>query len=457
MCEALSTRCAPPGNYGVVQQEAALTRHVIVGTGVAGISAAGVLRKLDTSAEIFIVCEDPHGFYSRPGLAYYLTEEIPEKQLYIFSRKDWKNLNIRFINGTVTKLDMQNRSLGINNTHGLTYDRLLLATGSTAVPLKVAGAELPGVVKLDTLEDARRIITLARKAKSAVVVGGGIISMEMVEGLRSLGLKVHYFMRGNRYWSNVLDETESRIIEQRFSHEGIFLHYQTEIDEILQRKGKVGAVRTNNGEVISCQIVAEGVGVHPRMELAQEAGINCGRGILVNEFLETSQPGIYAAGDAAQIFQPETGESVVDTLWSPARQAGATAAMNMSGQRTPYKRKAIINVLRMSGIMVSIIGAVGGGTDADLVEVARGSSESWLQLPNTVALTSGGEVNHVRLMIGERTITGALVMGDQKLSSPLREMIGEQVDITPIRPLLLQPKSASLGDILMGYWMDKKN
>ncbi|MEW6094200.1 MAG: FAD-dependent oxidoreductase [Chloroflexota bacterium] len=426
-----------------------MTRHVIVGSGVAGIAAAETLRTLDRSADITIVSEDPYGFYSRPGLAYFLSEELPERQLYVFSKEDWRRLNTRFVQARATRLLPQEYRLELGEAGSLTYDRLLLATGSTAVRLNIPGSDLQGVVKLDTFEDTRRIIALARRARSAVVIGGGIIAVELVEGLRAQGLKVHFFLRGDRYWPNVLDEKESRFVEQRLAEHGILLHYKTEAAEILGKRGKVAAVRTTDGQVIHCEIVAAGIGVKPRLELAQAAGLATERGILVDEYLRTSHPDIFAAGDTAQVFDPLTGASSIDTLWDPARQQGRAAARNMVGGEQAFRRGVAVNVLRLAGVMIAIIGSVGTGEEP--LSTARGSSETWRHLPNTIAVASGGGVNQVRLTLGEQTLLGAVVMGEQTLSHPLREIILNQVDITPIRAQMLQP-SASLGQLVMDFW-----
>lgn len=428
-----------------------MTRYVIVGTGVAGISAAGTLRSLDQAAEITLVSEDPYGFYSRPGLAYYLTGELPEKQLYIYNKKDWQTLNLHYVRARVTRLVPGEHRLELDPAGALTYDRLLLATGSTAVRSNVPGADLQGVVKLDDLEDTRRILALARRTRTAVVIGGGVIAVELVEGLLALGLKVHYFLRGDRYWPNVLDEAESRLIEHRLAGHGVILHYRTEAAEILGKRGKVAGIRTAKDETIRCGIVAVGIGVRPRMELAQAAGLATERGILVDEYLQTSAADIFAAGDVTQVRDPLTGASSIDTLWHPARQQGHAAALNMTGQHKPYCRGVAVNVLRLAGVMTSIIGSVGSGKDEDLVSVARGSSETWRQLPNTIAMESGTDINHVRLMISEKTLVGALVLGEQKLSLPLQEMIATRTDITPMRDRLLQP-GAALGEIVIDFW-----
>jgi len=432
-----------------------MTRYVILGTGVAGVAATSTLRTVEPSSEIVLVGEDQHGFYSRPGLAYYLNNEIPEKQLTIFTKDDWKKLKVRYIRGLATRLDPGKHQLEIGESGHLKYDRLLLATGSNAVPLTLPGAGLQGIVKLDDLDDTRRILSLTRHARTAVVVGGGIIAVELVEGLLARGLKVHYFLRGDRYWPNVLDEKESRLLEHRLAEDGVSLHFKTEASEVLGKRGKVSAIRTSKGEIIRCEIVAVGIGVRPRMELAKNAGLTTDRGILTDESLQTSDADIFAAGDVSQVHDPLSGQSFIDTLWYPAREKGRVAALNMSGRRSIYKRKVAINVLRLAGVMTTIIGAVGSGSDDDLVSVARGSSETWQQLPNTIALESSTEINHLRLMIGEHTLVGAMVMGEQKLSLPLQDIISSKADITPIRHLL-QP-GAPLGQIMMDFWTNLKN
>jgi NAD(P)H-nitrite reductase large subunit len=432
-----------------------MTRHVIIGMGVAGVAAAEAIRAADRAAEIIIVSEDPHGFYSRPGLAYYLTGELPEKQLYIFSKKDWKRLNIRFVNDRAVRLGAQQRRVDLARSGALTFDRLLLATGASAVQLDVAGGNLQGVVTLDHFENARQILKLAHRGRTAVVVGGGVLALEMVEGLVSRGVQVHYFLRGDRYWPNVLDEVESRLVEQKLAHEGVHVHPRTEIAEILGRRGKVIGVRTTGGVQIRCHIVAVGVGVKPRIELAKAAGLEVERGITVNEQMQTSIPNIYAAGDVALVYNPHTGQRVLNLLWFPARVQGHIAGMNMLGREAVYRQGLAVNVLRLGGMMTSIVGAVGSGREDGPVNMTRGSSETWLQLPNTLVVANDKEVNHVRLLVGERTLLGAVVMGDQTLSLPLQDLIARQVELGPARDQFLKP-GASLGQLVMDFWYRSK-
>lgn len=430
-------------------------RYVIIGSGVAGIAAIEAIRSVDAAGEVVMISDDPHGFYSRPGLAYYLTGELHDKALFPRTADDYRRMNFRYVRGQVGNIVRAEHVLGLDGQAPLTYDRLLIAVGAEAVPLKVPGAELDGVLKLDHMEDAKRILKHARRGKTAVVVGGGITALELTEGLVSRGMKVHYLLRGDRYWSNVLDEQESLIVEHRLQEEGVKLHYRTEIVEVSGKKNRVDGVRLADGKLLKCDLVAYAIGIRPRTGLAKQAGLEVERGILVNEYLQTNDPDIYAAGDVAQVHDPSTGQSVLDSLWGVARQQGYAAGLNMAGQRSAYVKSMPFNVTRLAGLTTTIIGTVGRGRDDDLVGIARGDSETWRQLPEAIVAQTGFDVNHLRLLVGGKTLLGAVVMGDQKLSLPLQKMISDNVDITPIREKLLAP-GAKIADVIAEFWTDRK-
>lgn len=431
-------------------------RYVIVGSGVAGIAAIEAIRSLDREGEVVMIGDDPHGFYSRPGLAYYLTGELHDKALFPRTANAYRKMNFRYVRGRVNRIFRETRALNLEDGTSLSYDRLLLAVGAQAAPLKVPGAELDGVLKLDHLEDAKAILKHARRGRTAVVVGGGITALELVEGFIARGVKVHYLLRGDRYWGNVLDEQESRIVEHRLEEDGVKLHFHSEVAEVLGRKGRVSGVRLVDGKTLACDLVAYAIGIRPRLELAKQAGLESDRGILVNEFLQTSDPVIYAAGDVAQVYDPATGNSVLDSLWGPARQQGYAAGLNMAGKRTVYRKAVPFNVTRLAGLTTTIIGVVGSGRDDDLVGIARGDSETWRHLPEAIVAQSGFDVNRLRLLVGERTLLGAVVMGDQKLSFPLEKIISEGMDISPIRDKLLAPQS-KVGEVIADFWLAKNS
>jgi NAD(P)H-nitrite reductase large subunit len=432
-----------------------MRKYIIIGAGVAGIAASEAIHNYDPEATILMISEEPVGYYSRPGLAYYLTGEVKENLLFPFSNKDYQNFNIQLVNSGVKKIHPKYHQVELNSGAMLPYNRLLIATGSYAATSRVPGSDLEGVVKLDNLDDARHILKLACKARSAVVVGGGITALELVEGFRARGLKTHYLLRKDRYWSNVLDETESEIIERRLREEGVIIHYHTELGEIIGDNGRVTAIKTTGGRSIRCELVAVAIGVLPRCELARNAGMRLDRGILVDECMQTSQQDIFAAGDVAQVYDPFTGSSVLDTLWGPAREQGYVAGSNMAGVRMRYCRSAAFNVTRLAGLTTTIIGSVGKGSDEDLLGIARGDSETWRQLPDAIAAQNEFEFNRLRLLVGEKTLVGAVVMGDQTLSRPIQDLITFLVDISPYRSQLLE-QSQPLSDLIVDIWMDWK-
>jgi NADPH-dependent 2,4-dienoyl-CoA reductase/sulfur reductase-like enzyme len=416
--------------------------YVVVGSGIAGLSAAEVLRERDSGATISLIYEESHSFYSRPGLAYLLTGLVPEEQLFARTQAELRDLRLNWIHARAAQLLPEAHQVTLSDGQGLTYDRLLIATGSTAVPPDFPGGDLAGVVKFDNLDDARRILKLAGRGRTAVVIGGGITALELVEGLRARGVRTHYFLRGDRYWANVLDEAESHIVQERLKAEGVVIHYRTEIEAALGRKTLAG-VETTTGEKLPCHILGVAIGVRPRLELAQPAGLKLDRGVLVDEFLRTSAPDVFAAGDVAQVRDPRSGRAILDTLWPTALAQGRAAGANMAGAEVPYVKQVALNVTQLAGLMTTIIGAVGSGRDQDLVTISRGNSEAWSLLPQAQVIVEKHDVNRVRLLVGERTLVGAVVMGDQTLSRPLHRLIAEQADITPIRAALgANPASA---------------
>lgn len=430
-------------------------RYLIVGTGAAGIAAAEAIRRADARGDILLVGEEAPGYYSRPGLAYYLTGEVPEQSLFPFTQNDFDRLRLRRLHARVTDLQTQAHEVVLADGRHLPYDRLLLATGSLAVKLPLPGIDLDGVVKLDDLDDARRILKRCRRRRTAVVVGGGITALEIVEGVRVRHMLTHYLLRGERYWSNVLDETESRIVEHRLQEEGVRIHHHTEVSEILGKRGRVAGVLTQDGRHIDCDLVAIAIGVRPRIELAEGAGLATDRGIKVDEYLQTSAPDVFAAGDIAQVFDPFSGKAVLDTLWSVAVAQGRIAGRNMAGQATPYHKSVPFNVTRLAGLTTTIVGTVGQGGDRDLLGIARGDSETWRHLPDALVAQNASDVNRLRVMVGEHSLLGGIVMGDQTLSLPLYHLVASQVDITPVRDQFLQP-AARLGELITSSWANWK-
>ncbi len=413
-------------------------RYVVVGNGAAGASAAWALRARDPEADITIVGDEKVPFYSRPGLAYMLLGVIPDKQVFSRPDKRYQEARINRVTARVAAIEPAPHRLLTEDGRVLRYDRLLLALGAGATLPSIPGIDLEGVVTLDDYEGTKEIIKLASKAKRAVVVGGGITALELAEGLVARGVETHYLMRGERYWANVLDPSESALVEEHLVAGGMRLHKGVELAEVIGRKGKVSGVLTKDGREIACDMVGVAIGVQPRTGLASAIGLRTGRGIFVSESFETDLPDIYAAGDCAEVFDPATGRRSVDALWSIANEQGRVAADNMAGHRTTYLRPAPFNVTKIGGITTTVIGAVGtGAKDDDLVSLSRGDTFVWReQLADFTTVTTHG-TNRLRLVVGHDRIAGAVVMGDQALSRRLQHIVRAPIDISHVREHLL--------------------
>jgi NAD(P)H-nitrite reductase large subunit len=427
-------------------------RHLLIGSGPAALAAAETIRSLDADAEVLVVGAEGHGYYSRPGLAYYLAKEVPEEGLFPFSPEDLARLDLRMLHDRAVHVSPAAHKVTLESGQELPYDRLLIATGSRAIPVEVPGAELDGVTKLDDMDDARDLIRRSRTAKAAVVIGGGITAIEIVEGLRAHRVHVHYFMRKDRYWSDVLSTSESRIVEQGLRAQGVEIHLFTRLARILGRDGRVVAVETEDGQRIACDLVAVALGVLPQTELAKAAGLDCGRGILVDRYLRSSDDDIFAAGDLAEVGDALTGRRTIEVLWNSAVTKGRVAGLNMAREPVhAYEAAAPLNVTRLAGFKITIMGSVGSGKGSDLEGIARGGSETWHQLGDAAVLeTQIGEA-HVRLALGEGTIAGAVVIGDQALSFPLQEIIAAGADISAIMADLQAP-SAPVAELIDHFW-----
>jgi len=427
-------------------------RHVLIGSGPAAISAAAAIRSVDADGSISLITAEDAGYYSRPGLAYFLAKEVPEPRLHPFTAEDFARLRLQWLTGEVARIDTAAQQVALTDGRTVGYDRLLIATGSRAIPIDVPGGELDGVTKLDDLADARDLVARSRKAKTAVVLGGGITALEIVEGLREHKVDVHYFIRKDRYWSNVLSPEESRIVEKGLAARGVHLHYFTQAARIAGKAGRVAAVETTDGTSIPCEMVAVAVGVLPRKRLAVEAGIACGRGLLVDEFLRSSDPRVFAAGDVAEVCEEATDRRTVEVLWNSAIEKGRIAGLNMADEPVHrYSSDNPLNVTRLAGFKITIMGTVGSGVDSDLKGISRGDSETWREAGESAVVESTLEGANVRLVLGDGVISGAVVMGEQALSYPLQRIVGERMDVSAIVPMLREP-SADVAGIIGEYW-----
>lgn len=425
-------------------------RYLIVGAGAAGISAAERIRSLDPYGEIILYSAEPEGYYSRPALAYYLSREIKRASLFPWKPSDFTKNRIDLRKRAIhTVLPAEKKAIDSEGAQ-VRYDKLLLATGAEAARPQIEGSELDGVVYLDSLAETERIIGKTARRKKGIVVGGGITALEIVEGLLSRKMEVHFLLRKKHYWNRVLDQVESDIVLRRLEADGVYIHRDTTLTRIIGKRGKVTGVEIGSGKTLPADLVAFAIGVRPRPDLFHTAGLETRRGIPVNQYMETNLQDIYAAGDAAETYDLASQSWVIDCLWPVARQQGLAAGSNMAGKQIPYQRRSPINVTRLARLTTTIIGQVGSPSDEDEYSIVRGESESWQKMPDAVVCQKGFEVNRLRLMVGQEFLLGAVLMGDQSLSTILEDLVSSRASIQSIRDQLIQP-GADLPNILIRF------
>jgi len=333
---------------------------VIIGNGISGISCARHIRKLSDHKITVISSESKH-FYSRTALMYIFMGHMRFADTKPYEDWFWKKNRIDLVSDHVVQIDPASGSLHLKSGKSIDYDKLVIATGSASNKFGWPGQDLEGVQGLYNLEDLHSMEKHTLGIDNAVIVGGGLIGIEMAEMLLSKNISVTFLVREPSYWNRVLPPGESDMVNRHIREHGIDLRLSTELKEILPgTNGKVAAVITKEGERIECGFVGLTVGVHPNIGFLDGSGIETAKGVLVNEYLETNIPGIYAVGDCAQHRQPLEGRRPVEQVWYTGKMQGITLANNICGNKANYQPGHWFNSAKFLDIEYQTYGIVPG-------------------------------------------------------------------------------------------------
>ena len=315
----------------------ATTTHVIVGASLAGASAAAALRKEGFDGRIVLIGEESDRPYERPELSKTYLRGEAKKDLFVHASDFYAENDIELVTGRrVDRIDPEGREVRFDDQR-IGFDRLLIATGATPRRLDVPGGDLDGIETLRTMADADRIRQGARKAEGVVVIGGGWIGSEVAASLREFGKDVTLILPGQDPLEHVLGSELGGMYRGVHEEHGVTLISGTKVTG-FDGGEHVSGVQTDDGQRVPADLVVVGVGADPRVELARDAGLAVEDGILVDERLETSVPGIFAAGDVANARHPHYRRRLRIEHWDNAKRQGRTAAANMLGQAKPYER-----------------------------------------------------------------------------------------------------------------------
>jgi len=333
---------------------------VIIGNGVTGITTARHVRKR-SGKKITVISNETEHFYSRPALMYIYLGHMGYKETKPYEDWFWEKNKIDLLRGHVTAIDTDNKTLRLEDSRRVAYDQLLIATGSQSNKFGWPGQDLPGVQGLYSMQDLELMErNTAHRVSRAVMVGGGLIGVEMAEMLLSRKIPVTFLVRENYYWDNILPQEEAKLISRHIASHGVDLRLQTGLKEIVAgESGRVAAVVTNQDEKIVCQFVGLTPGVHPNIDAVKNSKVETGKGVLVNEYLETNISEIYAAGDCAEIKATVAGEkNRLEQLWYTGRLQALALAKTLCGEPTKYERGVWFNSAKFFDIEYQTYGFV---------------------------------------------------------------------------------------------------
>jgi len=310
---------------------------VIIGNGISGITAARHIRK-NSDKKITVISGESDFFFSRTALMYVYMGHMKWNHLKPYEDWFWEKNRIELKKAWVEKIDFEQKTLHFSVGEAMKYDKLIIASGSLPNKFGWEGEELEGVQGLVTKQDLELLEKNSVNCKKAVLIGGGLIGVEMAEMLRTRKIDVTILVREKAFWGSVLPYHDAHLISNHIVSHGVDLRHEEELDKILSdEKGRVKGILTKNGEEIACELVGLCAGVHPNIGFLKNTSLEVDKGILVDEYLQTNITDVYAIGDCVQQRKNIGERKQIEAVWYTGRMMGETLAQTLTGNKIPYK------------------------------------------------------------------------------------------------------------------------
>lgn len=353
---------------------------VIVGNGITGITCALELRQR-SECKITVLSEESDRFFSRPALMYVALGHMTQKQIEPYEESFWVENRIQLEKKRAVSIDTGRHTILCSDATVIGYSKLVLATGARYNRFGWPGENLPGVQGFYSLQDLELLEENTRHIRRAVIVGGGLIGVEVAEILHERGIQVDFLVREKYFWNTVLATPEAELVGRHITKQGIRLRYETELAEIsADPGGRVGRVTLKNGETLDCGMVALTAGVSPNTDLARASGLECRRGIIINRRFETSKKDVFAAGDVAEFAEPLTGRKAVEQVWYTGKAQAETLARILCGDDAQYAPGVWFNSAKFFDIEYQVYGDVPNNIPADHGSYYWAAGEKCLRL-----------------------------------------------------------------------------
>ena len=337
---------------------------IIIGNGVAGITAALEFRKHSTAPVVVLSDEHPY-FFSRTALMYVFMGHMKWEHLEPYEPTFWKQQNITLVQDRVLQLEATTKTLHTASGKSYAYGQLLMATGSEPRKAPWPGKEAKGVQGLYHKQDLEQLEALTPNIATAVVIGGGLIGVELAEMLHSRGKRVIFLIREQRFWDQVLSKEEAQCVTEHLIQHGIEVHCDTTVAAFeSSAKGELSAVKTTDDLRFEAQFAGVTIGVTPQIEIFKNSGLNVNKGILVDAYLKTNLKDVYAAGDCAELQQPPQGRNSIEPVWYSGRSMGAAVGSTLAGKPIKYDPGTWFNSAKFFDIEYQTYGSIANKADA---------------------------------------------------------------------------------------------
>ncbi len=396
---------------------------LIIGNSAAGTAAIEAIRASGTKSSITQFTDEIHPLYSRCLISYYLAGKIDKETLLYRSPDFHQRMDVKLNSGSrVTEVDPAGQQVTCLDGSRHPYDKLLISTGSSAKIPDTIAKDLRGVFVLRTMADAESIKQSVPQAKSAVILGGGLVGMRAADALSRCGLKVKVIIGSNRILSRMIDYEAAQVITRILPENNIEVMTGTDILEIMHKGREIIGVKTSHGQVLDCEILIVAKSVKANTDLIQHTDIKTRWGIETNSTMQTNYENIFAAGDVAETFDITTEEYTINALWTCAVQQGRVAGENIIGKQAQYPGSVGMNSLNFWNIPLISFG------------ITTPQDESQY----TIITDSRPERNiYKKVVIGNNRIKGLILVGEVGNAGVLFSLIQNKIDVSPFKDELL--------------------
>ncbi len=340
--------------------------YVIIGNGVAGINAANTIRGRDDSAKITIVSYESDHFFSRTALMYLYAGQLSDRCVEPFERDHYSRMKFERVRDHVEQVEFREQRVRLRSGEAIHYDKLLIASGSLPVAGPWPGSDLEGVGHFVTWQDLEWLRSIGPGARSAAVIGGGLIGIEVAEILLLDGVDVHFLVREPHFWPVALNQAEASLVSDHMRSHGCDLRLSTEVSELVGSGGRVSGVRTKDGGEFPADLVVVAIGVRPQTDFLRDSGLSFDErgGIVVDDQLQTGFDNVWAAGDCTSVVW-FNGVRRPEQLWYTSRDQGRIAGRSMVGDAVEYKRGIFYNSAKFFDIEYTTAGYVNFNFDGE--------------------------------------------------------------------------------------------